>query len=112
MGKVFTIWEGSVSVNEMTKGKKILTEKYRDFKDRAALEIAFQKPIIRKGNNITVSVTFFIKELYRKDIDGGIKAVLDACTEAGLWVDDRYIETLIVKKVLSDVEKVEIEILN
>lgn len=112
MNKVYTIWEAAVSVNEMTKGKKILTEKYRDFKTRAALEIAFQKPVKRKGKNISVKVTFFMKELYRKDVDGGIKAVLDACTEAGCWEDDRYIETLILKKVKSDVDKVEIEILN
>jgi len=110
--KIYTIYEGAVSVNQMTKGKKILTNKYREFKERASLEVAFQKPTMRKGGNITVALTFYIKNLYIKDIDGGIKATLDACTEAGCWEDDRYIETLIVKKIRSEKEYITIEILN
>ena len=111
MSKYF-IYEKPVSVNAMHKGVKRLTPEYKDFKERAALEIAFQKPKMRRGKDISVKVTFYCKELYRGDIDNGIKSCLDACTEAGVFEDDRWITTLLVKKVKAEKDYVEIEILN
>lgn len=109
---IYTIYEGAISVNKMKAGKTVLTKEYRDFLERASLELAYQKPVMRKGDNISVKITFYYKELYRQDIDNGVKAVLDSATRAGLWTDDRKITTLVVKKEKSDKPRVEIEILN
>jgi len=111
MNNVYTIQGSAISVNKMTIGKKVLTKEYRQFKEAMALELAFQRKTIRKDRNLTVIITFFLKELYRKDIDGGLKIVLDAGTEAGLWTDDRNIVTLVVKKVKSEKNYIQIEIL-
>lgn len=111
MTKIYTINEASVSVNEMTKGRKYLTDKYKEAKDRFALELCFQKKVMRKDKDLTVIITFYMKELYRKDVDGGVKIVLDACTEAGVFIDDRNITTLVAKKVKSEKDFITIEIL-
>lgn len=107
----FVILQPPVSVNEMRKGQTFLTKKYKEFKESAAFEIAIQKPKMNMGKELTVSFTFYTKSLHKWDTSNMVKAVEDACTQGGMWLDDRYITTHILKKVKSDIDKIEVEIL-
>lgn len=111
MSKVFIIQAKPISINQMRKGRTFLTKEYKEFKQDAVIELLSQKPVKNRSKEITVKVTFFCKELYRGDIDNSTKSVLDSCTEAGMWEDDRYITVLILKKIKSTKDYVEIELL-
>lgn len=112
LDKVYTISMKPVSINQMRKGRTFLTTIYKNFKSRAVSEILTQNPVLRRGKDLTLKVEFFCKELYRGDIDNSVKSVLDSCVEAGVFEDDRYITTLILKKTLADSDRVEITVYN
>lgn len=111
MNKVFTLSTKPISVNSMRKGRTYLTTEYQRYGEMAHWELFSQHPIKDEGKELTVEVRYYLKSLHRADVDNYAKGVLDACTKAGLWEDDRYITTLILKKIKSDKEYVEIEIL-
>ena len=95
----------------MRKGRTFLTSEYERYRDMAVWELFGQKPSKNESKELKVEIRYFLKSLHRADIDNYAKGVIDACTKAGLWVDDRYITELILKKIKSDKDYVEIEIL-
>lgn len=92
----------------MRRGRTFLTPEYKRFKKDAVLELKSQKPKMVMGKNLEVSIIFYLKEIYRCDIDNLIKSVLDSCTEAGLWEDDRYILQLTLVKEKANKDSVSI----
>lgn len=110
MSNIYKIQAKPISVNQMRKGRTFLTKEYKDFKKDAVIELLSQKPKKNKSKDITVVITFHCKELLRGDVDNSAKSVLDSCTLAGLWEDDRYITCLVLKKVKADKDSVEIEV--
>lgn len=111
---IFEINDKPISVNKMRKGKTYLTDEYKYFKQRASLKLKEQA--WKKGHqtdlrkDLVVEVTFYLTTANQSDIDGVVKCTLDACTEAGIWKDDRYIKTLILHKEKALVDKVIIKI--
>lgn len=112
MSKVYIISQKPISTNAMKKGRSFLTKDYKNFRESASLELAFQRPIMRKGKNVVLSIVFHCKELYRGDLDNMAKSTIDCCVDAGIIEDDRFVETLILKKVKDNKDFVEIEVLN
>jgi len=45
-----------------------------------------------------VDVVLYPPDHRPRDLDNYMKALLDACTKAGLWVDDQYIDQLEIKR--------------
>lgn len=111
MNKIFTISNKPISVNSMRKGRTFLTTEYERYKDMAKWELFAQKPIKNESKDLHVEIRYYLKSLYKADIDNYAKGVIDACTQSGLWEDDRYIMELTLKKIKSDKDYVEIEIL-
>lgn len=114
MPVVFEINDKPVSVNQMRRGRTFLTKVYKDFKANATMELLFQKSNLRhvtdENKEMCVEVWFELTTANSSDIDGVLKCVLDAGTEAKLWKDDRYITTLIVHKKKAIKNKVIIKI--
>jgi len=112
--KIFEINDKPVSVNQMRRGKTFLTDVYKTFKQRASLELLAQKRSRKhetdERKDLVVELWFDLTTANSSDIDGVLKCVLDAGTEAGLWKDDRYITDLIVHKRKSAINKVRIKI--
>ena len=111
MNKIFTLSSKPISVNSMRRGRTYLTTEYERYGTMAQWELFGQHPIKNESKELTVEIRYYLKSLYRADVDNYAKGVIDACTKAGLWEDDRYIMCLILKKIKSDKEYVEIEIL-
>ena len=83
------------------------TGSYRDY--RKALELAIPPAPAPLEGNLTVNVTFdcvkpkTTKRLNpRGDIDNHVKAIFDAITKAGYWVDDDQITQLYATKQWAD----------
>lgn len=112
---IFEINQKPISVNRMRRGRTFLTPEYKNFKETARMEIWAKMVSLRikmcEDEEMSVSIVFEATKPKIFDIDGGLKAVLDACTEAGLWKDDRYITKLLVTKVKSDKDRILIEII-
>lgn len=112
--KIFEINDKPVSVNQMRRGRTFLTEVYKSFKYGATMELLAQKSSRKhktdERGEFTVELWFELTTANSSDIDGVIKCVLDAGTEAGLWKDDRYINNLIVHKKKAIKNKVIIKI--
>lgn len=111
MPKIFTISSKPISVNSMRKGRTFLTSEYERYRDMAVWELFGQKPVKNEGKELKVEIRYYLKWMYKADVDNYAKGVIDACTKAGLWEDDRYITSLTLKKIKSDKDYVEIEIL-
>lgn len=59
---------------------------------------------------LTVSIIFYFPTLWRKDVDGGVKAVID-CAFQRLGINDNLVKRLVVEKEVDHEEpRVEIEI--
>jgi len=101
---MYTIRAKPISTNRMRRGRTFLSKEYKEFKEDAVLELLSQKPKKNESKELDVTIIFHCKELYRGDVDNMAKGVLDSCTEAGLWKDDRYIIslTLIKEKAKKD----------
>lgn len=105
---MYKINEKPVSVNAMRKGRTFLTTEYKRFKRDAVLELLSQKPKKVLGKTLEVTLIFYLKDLYKCDIDNLAKSTIDSCTEAGLWEDDRYITTLTLIKEKANKDSVSI----
>ena len=47
-------------------------------------------------DRLLVEVTLFVPDKRIRDVDNYMKPLLDACTEAGVWEDDRLIDQLFI----------------
>ena len=101
-----TIQTKALSVNECWQGRRFKTKKYEAYEKEVAALLPRKETIFGPKK---VSLTFYLKELFRGDVDNLIKPVLDIIVKRGYIEDDRWIMELIVKKVKGN-SKIEIKI--
>lgn len=94
-----------LSVNSAWQGRRFATKKYKEWTDACLFMLLDKK---RVDKPYKVSITFYQSKM--QDIDSCIKMTLDVLVKAGILEDDRYINELNVKKIVSKERKIEIEI--
>ena len=92
-----------VSANQRlqrARGKKYLisSNKYRDWKDRAYLEVSslLKQNALRFTNKERLALTLKIHfpDKRRRDLDNYVKGAQDLLTDCGVWTDDTQIDDL------------------
>ena len=94
-----------MSVNAAWQGRRFATRKYKEWTE-TCLFMLLGKKCLEKPYK--VSIIFYQSQM--QDIDSCIKMTLDVLVKAGVLEDDRYINELNVKKIVSKERKIFIEI--
>lgn len=82
-----------------SKGRHLVSERGRIFQAEAIAQVMEQlrrrpKPI---SADISVTVVFYPPTKARRDLDNFFKALFDAMTQAGVWLDDSQIKHIDAK---------------
>ena len=97
-----------LSVNQAFQGRRFKTQKYNDWLDNGLWLLkkagggTYRKPY-------NIEITLFMARLM--DIDNPIKMILDLLKKAGVIEDDRYVDTLFIKKIVSKNKMIKIKFL-
>ena len=82
----------------VVRGRKILSKKGRIYK-ADVLQIVLQRGVNHSlSGRIKLYIDAFPPDKRRRDISNIIKAIEDALTNAGVWLDDSQIDELIVTR--------------
>lgn len=82
-----------------SRGRTLVSERGRAFQTEAIAQVMEQlrrqpKPI---SADISVAVVFYPPTKARRDLDNFFKALFDAMTQAGVWLDDSQIKHIDAK---------------
>ena len=87
-----TIWR---NVN----GRTLLSRRGREFRREVGLHVGMQHKGEPLEGRLSVLVLLTPPDRRKRDIDNyGGKAVLDALTHAGVWLDDEQVDELIIQR--------------
>lgn len=73
---------------------RYISAKGRIFRDQVVQSVSEQAPGITHAGRLYVEVVLHPPDKRTRDLDNYMKALLDALTHAGLWVDDSQIDQL------------------
>ena len=97
----FTLpWPPSINgYRAVARNRLITTAKGRDYKAKA-ISAMFERGLTGEQleGNVSLSLVLNPPTLRRYDVDNYCKAILDAITEAGFWLDDEQVSRLKVVK--------------
>ena len=86
------------SVNNYYKsgrqGQRYLSIKVREYRAAVLESISEQCPGLCLDEQLFMEVYLFPPDRRKRDVDNGMKGLLDALTEAGLWDDDSLVDQL------------------
>lgn len=82
-----------------SRGRTLVSERGRAFQAEAIAQVLEQlrrrpKPI---SVDIAVEVLFYPPTRAKRDLDNYFKALFDAMTKAGVWLDDRQIKRIVAE---------------
>ena len=83
----------------VVRGRKVLSAKGRAYKVDAAVEMLRQRAPRNLLSRLEVMIDAYPPDRRRRDIDGIIKATLDAMQDYGLFRDDSQIDDLRVRRM-------------
>lgn len=90
-------WPPSLNGHKaVVNGRMILSKKGRDYIKACAYSVnsLYMKKI---SGNLSVTLDLFPPDNRNRDIDNYIKAVFDAMTHCGVWVDDSQVKVLTIR---------------
>mgnify|MGYP003327377193 FL=1 len=88
-------WPPSVNRYWRTfQGRMIISAEGRSYRKAVADQVLIQRGAKHYEGKIRVVIEAFRPDNRRRDLDNLFKAVLDACTHAGVWADDSNIVDL------------------
>lgn len=87
-----------ISVNQMYRGRRFLTNDGKATKEAISWEVATQFKETMIEDSIKITVHFYF-ENRRMDIDNCLKGLFD-CLTGLVWKDDRYVDELHVFKYI------------
>jgi len=92
----FTLpWPPSVNTYWRTfQGRMIISAKGREYRKSVADQVLIQRGAKHYAGKMRVEIEAYRPDNRRRDLDNLLKAVLDACTHAGVWEDDSNIVDL------------------
>lgn len=76
-------------------GRHLISEAGRKYRENVARLIRLDHPI---ESRLAVSITAHMPDRRRRDLDNLPKAIFDALTHAGLWLDDEQIDLLTIAR--------------
>lgn len=86
------------SVNDYYKsgrqGQRYVSSRVREYRAAVLEAIAEQAPGLCLDHALFMEVYLFPPDRRKRDVDNGMKGLLDALTEAGLWEDDSLVDQL------------------
>jgi crossover junction endodeoxyribonuclease RusA len=82
----------------VVRGRKILSAKGRQYKVDAAVELLRQSAPRNLTGRLEVLIDLYPPDRRKRDIDGPVKACLDALQDYGLFVDDSQIDDLRIRR--------------
>lgn len=98
----FPVWPPSVNnLTTVARGRKIKTQRGRDFMDFILSEIMVARRSVRIpkfDGRIGLVIKMHPATHRRYDLDNMPKAIQDSMTEAGIWTDDSQVYLLALKK--------------
>jgi Holliday junction resolvase RusA-like endonuclease len=97
----------TLSQNQAWKGKRHKSDEYLAFEEEMLWKLPKMTPL---DGLIEVRYNFHMKNHKMKDIDNPVKIFTDILVKAGIIKDDRYIYRMILDKIPSSVDKIEVEI--
>lgn len=78
------------------KGRTLISEKGRAYRGEVIAEVLQHGNNLKLAGRLHVEMELFPPDKRRRDIDNFSKAILDALTHAGLWLDDSQIDKMTV----------------
>ena len=89
-------WPPTVnSYYKITKyGQRYLDKKVRPFRELVAESLSEQVPGLALDDRLFLEVYLFPPDRRKRDLDNYMKGLLDAVTQAEMWVDDSLIDQL------------------
>lgn len=88
-------WPPSVNRYWRTfQGRMIISAEGRSYRKAVADKVLIQRGAKHYEGKMKVEIQAWRPDNRRRDLDNLLKAVLDACTHAGVWVDDSNIVDL------------------
>ena len=88
-------WPPSMNTYWRTfQGRMIISEKGRQYRKDVADQVLIQRGAKNFAGKIRVEIEAYRPDKRRRDLDNLLKAILDGCTHAGVWVDDSNIVDL------------------
>ena len=95
MSELTLPWPPSVNTYWRTfQGRMIICEKGRQYRKDVADQVLIQRGSKNFAGKMRVEIQAFRPDNRRRDLDNLLKAILDGCTHAGVWVDDSNIVDL------------------
>jgi crossover junction endodeoxyribonuclease RusA len=95
MNELTLPWPPSVNTYWRTfQGRMIIGEKGRQYRKDVADQVLIQRGSKNFAGKMRVEIQAFRPDNRRRDLDNLLKAILDGCTHAGVWVDDSNIVDL------------------
>jgi len=92
-----TYWR-SVAVKGSGRVKVLISEKGREYRSEVISEIMKFDNDLNLSGRLHVELKLCPPDKRRRDIDNFSKAILDALTHAGLWLDDSQIDKMTVTR--------------
>lgn len=88
-------WPPSVNRYWRTfQGRMIISAEGRSYRKAVADQVLIQRGAKHYEGSVRVEIEAFRPDKRKRDLDNLLKAVLDSCTHAGVWVDDSNIVDL------------------
>lgn len=78
--------------------RSLISKRGRDYRAMVALEVTVQRAAKRLAGRLQVEIEAHVPDRRRRDIDNLFKALGDACTYAGVWIDDEQIDRLSIAR--------------
>jgi len=95
MNELTLPWPPSVNTYWRTfQGRMIISEKGRQYRKDVADQVLIHRGSKNFAGKMRVEIQAFRPDNRRRDLDNLLKAILDGCTHAGVWVDDSNIVDL------------------
>ncbi|MFA7327357.1 MAG: RusA family crossover junction endodeoxyribonuclease [Candidatus Kapaibacterium sp.] len=76
--------------------RTLLSADGRAYFERAAMAVLAQRKGRKIAGRAAVEITLHAPTRAQLDIDNRAKAILDACTQGGLWADDNQVDVLLI----------------
>jgi crossover junction endodeoxyribonuclease RusA len=81
----------------VARGRKILSEEGRAYRDAAIMQIASQRTVGRMAGHVSVRIIAYPPDRRRRDLDNLLKMPLDCLVKSGVISDDSMIHSLAIE---------------